>query len=105
MKNESGIMPMEYKVLVQPITVEKKTAGGIVLPDEVLEKNEYARTEGTLIDMSPLAFTYDDWPEGSRRPQPGDRVIFARYNAQEVKGRDGEKYWLMNDKSIEAIMV
>lgn len=101
--NKSGILPMEYKVLVKPIEVKEKTAGGLYIPETTKEKDEYARTEGTLIDVSPLAFGFDDWPEGARKPKPGDVVLFARYNAQEVTGIDGQKYWLMTDRSIEAI--
>lgn len=103
MTNDSGILPMEYKVLVKPIEVATQTEGGLFLPDTTKEKDEYARTEGTLIAASPLAFGFDDWPEGSTKPSPGDRVMFARYNAHSVTGKDGHEYWLMNDRSIEAI--
>lgn len=94
---------MEYKVLVKPETVEEKTKGGLYMPDSVREKDEYGRTEGVLVAASPIAFTGKSYPEGSA-PVVGDRVIFSRYSASEVKGRDGEYYWLMNDEAIAGVM-
>lgn len=102
----SGIKPQEYNVLVKPDDVEKKTTGGIILPESKLEKDEFARTEGTLVAASPMAFCFDDWPENAadQKPKIGDRVIFSRYQATEVTGKDGAKYWLMKDKSIAGVM-
>ena len=101
--NNSGIRPVEYNVLVKPDEVQAKTPGGIILPDTKMEKDEFARTEGTLVAVSPLAFSFDVWPEGTM-PKVGQRVIFSRYMATEIKGKDGAKYWLMKDKSIAAVM-
>jgi co-chaperonin GroES (HSP10) len=60
--------------------------------------------EGTLVAVSPLAFNYDDWPEGAQKPRVGDRVLFSKYNATEILGADGRKYWIMKDRSIAAVM-
>ncbi len=104
LSNPSGINPVEYNVLVEPKAVEAVTKGGLHLPDEVVEKDSFARMEGVLIAVSPLAFNFDDWPAESLKPQVGDRVMFSRYNGSEVKGRDGKTYWLMKDRSIAAVM-
>lgn len=102
--NTSGIQPVEYNVLVKPKIVEEKTAGGIYIPEQRREKEQFAQQEGVLVAVSPLAFTYEEWPAGSRLPRVGDQVLFLKYQAEEVKGLDGEKYWLMKDKAIAAIM-
>ena len=102
--NTSGLLPMEYNVLVLPTEVEAKTTGGVFLPDAVKEKEEFGRMEGSLVAVSPLAFSYAEWPEGARKPEIGDRVIFSKYQATEFRGKDGGKYWLMKDKSIAGIM-
>ena len=104
MENKSGILPMEYNVLVYPQEVQRTTRGGLHLPDETVERDGYARTEGILVAVSPLAFSYAEWPEGARKPRIGDRVMFARYNAHEVTGKDGQKYWLLKDQSISGII-
>lgn len=106
MTNPSGIQPMEYNVLVKPKVVEEKTSGGLYIPEETKEREQFGQTEGTLVAASPAAFTYnyEGWPEGAALPEVGDAVFFSRYQATEVKGRDGEKYWLMKDKAIAGVM-
>lgn len=99
--NTSGIHPKEYKVLVRPKELEAKTKGGLILADETLEKEGFARQEGILVAISPLAFQDMDYPEGEA-PKIGDRVMFAKYNADTVKGNDGGDYWMMNDRAIMA---
>ena len=100
----SGIVPTEFKVLVLPVTVAEKTKGGIIIPDEKLERDQYAAMEGVIIAASPLAFTYENWPDGARKPQVGDRVICAKYAGATVEGRDGVKYRLVTDKDVMAVL-
>ena len=100
----SGITPTEFKVLLLTDTVEERTAGGIIKPVERVERDQYAAMEGVIIAASPLAFTYENWPEGARKPQVGDRVIFAKYAGATVEGRDGVKYRLVADKDIGAVL-
>jgi co-chaperonin GroES (HSP10) len=104
--NTSGIRPVQYMVLVKPDEVEKATKGGIILPETKVEKDEFQRMEGLLVAVSPMAFTFKDWPDSAAdmKPKVGDRVTFARYNATELMGRDGGKYWLMKDESILGVM-
>ena len=95
---------MEYNVLVLPKEITEKTAGGIFLPEQVKEREEFGRMEGTLVAASPMAFKFEDWPEGAATPQVGDKVLFSRYNATEITGKDDQKYWFMKDRSIAGVM-
>lgn len=101
--NLSGINPTEYKVLVLPSKIEEKTKGGILLPNESQDRNQFAQMEGQLIACSPLAFTYDEWKTNDA-PKAGDRVLYAKYAGAMVKGKDGEDYRLINDKDISAVL-
>lgn len=99
--NPSGINPTEFKVLIEPKPVETRSAGGIYIPESKQEHDKYAQTEGRIVAISHLAFTYasaDEW--GERRPKPGDMVLYAKYAGLHVKGRDGKDYVLANDKDI-----
>lgn len=104
--NTSGINPVEYNVLVKPKAVEEKTSGGIFLPDSTKEREQFGQMEGELIAVSPGAFTYnyEGWPVDYEPPKVGERVLFSKYQATEVKGADGETYWMMKDKSIAGVM-
>lgn len=104
--SECGIQPMEYNVLVKPNVVEEKTAGGLYIPDSQREREQFGQMNGELVAISAGAFTfnYEGWPEGADFPQVGDRVTFSKYAADEIKGQDGETYWIMKDKSILGVM-
>ncbi len=102
--NKSGILPVEFNVLVQPDPVKEKTAGGLLLPETTIERDEFGRTEGVMVAASPLAFTYAEWPDDAMKPKVGDRVVFPRYQAVTMKGRDGVDYWMMKDKAICGVM-
>lgn len=105
MKNESGINPTEYKVLIAPVEVDQKTKGGIIIPDETKDRDQFAQMKGMLIAVSPLAFTYDDWNgQDAAKPKPGDSVLFAKYAGAVVDGKDGKKYRIVNDKDIAAVL-
>jgi len=97
-----GLRLYEFKVLVKPDPVKEQTAGGVWLPDEHKDKLQYAVTKGTLVAMSPLAFTYEEWPEGVKLPKVGDHVVYSKYAGADVEGKDGEKYRVLADKDIIA---
>lgn len=103
MRNPSGWEPVEFNVLVQVDTVETKTKGGIFIPDKLVDEKTLASTEATLVAVSPLAFTYETWPEGSAKPQPGERILMAKYAGSPVKGADGIEYRVIKDKDILAV--
>jgi co-chaperonin GroES (HSP10) len=102
--NTSGIRPLDYKILVLPQEVNRKTKGGLILADQTVEKEEFGRKEGILVAKSPMAFKNPDWPDNEPTPQVGDRVMFSKYQAEQVQGRDGATYWIMNDKSVLAMI-
>ena len=102
MVNQSGISPTEYKVLVKPEKIEE-VRRGVYVPETVREKEQAAAQKGIIIDISPLAFTYEQWPVGAYAPKVGDTVAFARYAGMLIKGNDGEDYRILNDKDVCAI--
>jgi chaperonin GroES len=102
--NASGIHPFEFKVLVKPDEFQRITKGGIIIPDPVVDMEKRAVYRGTLIDLSPTAFSYETWPEGTVLPKPGDKVLFGKYAGTTVKGKDGEEYRVLNDKDVIALL-
>lgn len=103
MTNDSGLRPIEYNVVVKPDPVEEKTAGGIIIPINKTERDKLAIDEGTLVAVSPHAFSYADWPEGEEPPKPGARVMFARY-AGSLHERNGVEYRILKDKDLVAVV-
>jgi chaperonin GroES len=99
--NSSGITPVDLRIVVKPDPVEEKTSGGILLADTTKEKRKYAATRATLIAMGANAFA--EWGEGNA-PKVGDRVCFAQYSGAEQEGKDGERYVIMNDADLLAVI-
>ncbi len=103
MTNDSGLLPSEYNVVVKPDAVEEVTKGGIILPVSTTDRDKLAADEGTLVAVSPHAFSYADWPEGHKPPQVGDRVVFAKYAGSLIKRGEAE-YRVIKDKDVIAVV-
>ena len=101
-----GFYPVEYNVLIAPEETETVTKGGLFLPDRVKETEDLAQVRGLLVDASPLAFNFDDWPADAlhKRPKPGDVVIYAKYAGILIKGECGREFRLCKDKDVAAVV-
>lgn len=107
MTNQSGITPVEFKVLIHPEEVEdtdptlrRAKAAGLVMPEREKEREQMAQMYGKLVAVGGNAF--EDWH--GEVPVPGDRVMFAKYAGAQVEGKDGIKYRIAQDKDIAAVM-
>lgn len=108
--NPTGIEPTEFNVLVCLDKMAEKI-GSILLPGETKDRKQAMDVRGTLIAVSPLAFTYDDW-EGipdQHKPKVGDRVIISKGTGYYFEGKDygvddGQFYRLIKDKDVCAIV-
>lgn len=89
----------EYNVLVRMDPVEQRTAGGIILTNDAVDRDALSRDVGTLVNVSEHAFNYAEWPNGP--PQAGDRVLIAMYDGK-MYDVEGEKYRVIKDKSVVA---
>ena len=100
-KFNPGFDPLEYNVIVLPDEVAKKSDGGIIIPEKAADEKHLATTRGTVVKKSPIAFTFDDFPEDAM-PKIGERILMRRYSAsaKEFTGTDGKKYWLVSDKDV-----
>lgn len=98
--NTSGLEPMDLRVLVLPDPPEKKI-GSIIIPEVAAEQKRQAMMFGTLVAIGENA-----WEEAVARgqhfvrPQPGDRIVFAKYGGVVITGKDGKDYRLMNDEDV-----
>lgn len=101
-----GIRPVEYNVIVAPVpsTEGEGKIGSVFIPDESKETLDLAMQVGRVIDQSPLAYSYDKWPDPSKQPQVGQIVWFARYAGKEFEGADGKTYRILKDKDIGAVI-
>ena len=92
------IRPMNDRILVVRVEEEKKTAGGIIIPDTAKEKPQ----EGKVVAAGPGKMGDD----GKRIPmelKKGDRVLFSKYAGAEIKV-DGVEHIFMREDDILGIL-
>jgi len=119
MKNESGITPLGRHVLVQPHEIEETTESGLIVARrQDLDRHQQAQTIGTFIEAGPDAWIHSaieiyrlmdgEMKHAETRVErfsedfasPGDRVSFGKFQGQDLLGKDGKRYRLLNDTSI-----
>lgn len=91
-----ALKPLDDRVVVEPLSAEEKTAGGIVLPDSAKEKPQRGKVvavgPGRLLDSGdrhPIALTV------------GDEVLFAKYGGTEIEV-DGVDVKILRESDILA---
>jgi chaperonin GroES len=92
------IRPLHDRVVIRRTEEERKSPGGIVIPDNAQEKP----IQGEVIAVGhgkPL-------DNGQVRPMDvkvGDRVLFGKYSGSEVK-IDGQELLVMREEDIMAVL-
>ena len=92
------IRPLHDRVIVKRLDEERKSAGGIVIPDNVAEKPD----QGEVIAVGP-GKRKDD---GKREPldvKVGDRILFGKYSGSTVK-IEGTEYLVMREEDIMGVV-
>lgn len=93
---DGGFEPANNKVVVLPDFIQRYSQGGIAMPTELVEKEEYAQIFATLVAIGP-----DAWKDRKTAPaEIGDRVMIAKYTGQLFTGADGRRYRVIHDLDI-----
>ncbi len=94
----SKIRPLHEKVLVRRLEEEEISKGGIIIPDSAKEKP----AEGEIIAVGNGRIS-DDGKVTPLDVRVGDKVLFGKYSATEVKV-DGEELLIMGEDNILAVI-
>jgi chaperonin GroES len=92
------IRPLHDRVIVKRLDEERKSAGGIVIPDNAAEKPD----QGEVIAVGPGKKT----EEGKLLPMDvkvGDRVLFGKYSGTAVK-IEGTEYLVMREEDLMGVV-
>ena len=90
--------PLHDRVVIRRIEQDKKSAGGIIIPDTAQEKP----SEGEVVAFGPGTRSED----GKIIPldvKTGDRVLFGKWSGSEVK-IDGEELLIMKESDLLGII-
>ncbi len=92
------ISPLHDRVIIRRIEEERKSAGGIVIPDAAAEKP--SRGEVVAVGKGkPL----DNGDVRALGVKVGDKVLFGKYSGSEVKV-DGQDLLVMREEDIIGII-
>ena len=91
------IRPLHDRVIVKRIEEEKKTKGGIIIPDTAKEKPQ----EGRVIAVG--AGKHEDGKVIPLDVKAGDKILFGKYAGTEIK-LNGEEHLILREDDILGII-
>jgi chaperonin GroES len=91
------LRPLRDRVIVKRLEEEKKSAGGIIIPDQAAEKPLKAE----VITVGPGKIT-EDGKLQAPDVKKGDTVLIGKYSGTEVKV-DGEDLVVLREDDIMAV--
>jgi chaperonin GroES len=92
------IRPLHDRLIVKREAEERKSPGGIVIPDTATEKPTFGKViavgKGKVLESGEV-----------RAPdvKTGDKILFGKYSGTEVKV-DGEEFVVMREEDVMAIV-
>ncbi len=93
-----AIRPLHDRVLVRRLEDEKKTPGGIVIPDSAAEKP----VRGEVISVG-NGKIQDNGEQRALDVKAGDKILFGKYSGTEVKV-DGEELLVMREDDVMGVI-
>ena len=91
------LRPLHDRVIVERLEEEKKSAGGIIIPDQAAEKP----MKGKVVAVGPGKRS-DDGKLHAPDVKAGDTILFGKYSGTEVK-IDGTEYVVMREDDIMGV--
>jgi chaperonin GroES len=93
-----NIRPLHDRVVVRRMEEERKTASGIIIPDNATEKPD----RGEVLAVGPGKMG-DNGERMALQVKTGDKVLFGKYAGTAVKV-DGEELLIMREEDLLAIV-
>ncbi len=92
------LRPIGDRLIVEVLSEEEKTSGGIILPDTAREKPQ----EGKVIAVG-SGRILENGQKVDLEVKAGDKVIFSKYGGTEVKHK-GKDYLILRESDVHAIV-
>ena len=93
-----NIRPLHDRLIVKREAEERKSPGGIVIPDTATEKPTFGKViavgKGKVLENGELR---------SPDVKKGDKILFGKYSGTEVKV-DGEELVVMREEDVMAVV-
>jgi chaperonin GroES len=93
-----NIRPLDDRLIVKREAEERKSPGGIVIPDTATEKPTFGKViavgKGKVLENGEVR---------SPDVKKGDKILFGKYSGTEVKV-DGEELVVMREEDVMAVV-
>jgi chaperonin GroES len=93
-----NIRPLHDRIIVKRLEEERKSAGGIVIPDTAAEKP----SQGEVVAVGP-GKTDDNGKIVAMGVKVGDKILFGKYSGQEFK-LSGQDYLHMREDDVIGVL-
>ena len=93
------IRPLHDRVIVKRLEEERKTASGIVIPDNATEKPD----QGEVLAIG-TGKVLEDGTVRALEVKVGDKVLFGKYSGQVVKV-DGDEVLVIREEDIMGVVI
>lgn len=92
------VIPLNDKIVVERVTADDKTSGGIILPDTAKEKPK----QGKVLAVG-AGKVLENGKRAEFQVKVNDRVLFTSYAGSEVTV-DGKEYLIMTEDDVLAVV-
>jgi chaperonin GroES len=92
------LRPLHDRIIVKRLEEERKSAGGIVIPDTAAEKP----SQGEVVAAGP-GKTDESGKLLAMGVKVGDKILFGKYSGQEFK-MDGADYLHMREDDVIGVL-
>jgi len=92
------LRPLHDRLVVKRLDNERKTASGIVIPENAAEKPD----QGEVLAVG-NGKILEDGKQRAMDVKVGDRVLFGKYSGQTVKV-DGEELLVLREDDVMAVI-
>jgi chaperonin GroES len=92
------VRPLHDRILVKRVEEEKKSKGGIIIPDTAKEKPQ----EGRVVAVG-AGKVLENGSVRVLEVSKGDRVLFSKYSGTEVQ-IEGEEHLIIREEDVLAVL-
>lgn len=101
------VQPKGYRILAVLHRAPEKSDGGIIIPENLKDRQDLAQCVGYVVAMGPDCFKDKDrWPSGEPLCEVGDYILFRSFAGTRfmITGSEHE-YRILNDDAVEAVVM
>jgi co-chaperonin GroES (HSP10) len=103
------IKPLGFYVLVEMISVDEKSAGGIILPGDLVNKEQEATDVGYVREIGPTAYhgypgCDSEDPHGNWGLEIGQKIEYRKFEGKRSAVKDCENFRYIPDSHIIGVI-